>query len=65
MPQDRLTFEMLWTADELDARKQRDAARQQDGKAAHLHAALLAGGRARLIPSHEWPTTGCIVYVIE
>jgi hypothetical protein len=52
-----LTFKVLWTADELDAREQRDSAWQQHGEAAHLHVPFLASGRAGLIPSHEWPAT--------
>lgn len=60
-----LTLKVLRTADELDAGEQRDAARQQHGKAAHLHAAILAGGRARLVPAGERPAARRIVDVVE
>lgn len=53
----KLTFEMLWTAYKFNARKHRDAAWQQYGKASYLHASLLTGSRTSLIPSCEWPAT--------
>lgn len=60
-----LTLKVLGTADELDAGEQRNAARQQHGKAAHLHAAILAGGRSGLVPARERPAARRIVNVIE
>lgn len=56
---------MFRTADELNAREQRDSAGQEHGKAAHLHATVLAGERTGLIPPDEWPASRGIVNVIE
>jgi hypothetical protein len=61
----KLTFEMLGTADELDAREQRDSAWQKHGEAAHLHVAFLTGCGSGLVPSDKWPAARCIVDVIE
>lgn len=61
----KLTLKVLRTADELDAGEQRNAARQQHGETAHLHAAILAGGRPRLVPAGERPAARRIVDVIE
>lgn len=60
-----LTFEVLGAAHKLDAREQRNAARQQHGEAAHLHAALLARSRSRLVPAAERPAARRIMNVIE
>lgn len=61
----KLTLEMFRAADKFNAREQGNAAWQQHGEAAHLHATFLACGSTSLIPSHKWPATRCIVNMIE
>lgn len=56
---------MFRAADKLDAGEQRDATGQQHGEASHLHATVLAGQRASLVPPNERPAPGGVVDVIE
>lgn len=61
----QLTLEVLRAANKLDAREQRNSARQQHCKASHLHIAVLAGSSTGLIPAGKRPAARRIVDVIE
>ena len=55
----------IWTANELDAREDIDAAGQEHGEAANAELAISAGARGRVVPGVKVLAPRLVVHVVK